>query len=477
MTYVLLTRPEEDCQEITSKIIVPTISSPLIKIKQSIETVTIPKKTTDLIVTSARVFEMVKNIKTMIKIPVWCVGEATAAAAKEAGFETIFQVNRSAQEILERIVNECPKESSYFVHICGSVVHVDLADALTKLGYHANRIIIYTTEAADVLTPQAEAVMSAGLVQQMPFFSLRTAEVFIDIAQKSDWAENISKITALAHSDAIARTLNQLSWKRVIVVPDLSAERIQEYYIRSGDASMKKTNTLIILCLMIAVAGLTSVATHLMWPTQDNTPEPINLKPITDQIEKLQITAQSLKNLPTELKSIQDKITQLEEKSAAQPQPSEEKPEHSEQKTDKNLEQTLNQLQNQIIEGIVSKDSLETANQLLPFDQKIAPSVLSIRDLKDKLAHLPDLTDEITVDAKPSLGEKATEILGINIRKSKTSPLKKQALDDLAQGKFSFIAELEKKTLTPDWVQWLNSCKETQQALQTITTALNNKGE
>ncbi len=187
---------------------------------------------------------------------------------------------------------------------------------------------------------------------------------------------------------------------------------------------MKKTNTLIILCLMIAVAGLTSVATHLMWPTQDNTPEPINRKPITDQIEKLQITAQSLKNLPTELKSIQDKITQLEEKSAAQPQPSEEKPEHSEQKTDKNLEQTLNQLQNQIIEGIVSKDSLETANQLLPFDQKIAPSVLSIRDLKDKLAHLPDLTDEITVDAKPSLGEKATEILGINIRKSKTSPLK-----------------------------------------------------
>ncbi|MBX3456987.1 MAG: uroporphyrinogen-III synthase [Candidatus Paracaedibacteraceae bacterium] len=477
MTYVLLTRPEEDCQEIQSKTIVPTLSSPLLKVQQSVDTVNIPKKTTDLIVTSARVFEMVKNLKEMTKIPVWCVGEATAVAAKESGFETIFQVNRSAQEILERIVNECPKETSHFVHICGSVVHVDLADALTKLGYHASRIVIYTTEAADSLTPEAEAIMSAGLVQQMPFFSLRTAEVFIDIARKSEWAENLSKITALAHSEAIARSLNQLSWKRVIVVPDLSAERIQEYYIRSGDSTMKKANTLLTLVFIAGVAGITSVAVQLVWPSPNQKPDPVNLAPLLEKIETLNATIVSVKTKQNEIDSLRDKIATLEEKITTphqqQDTPAENPP--KEQSPPKDLTQNLEQLRHQILHGLVSPETLATANQLLPHDQLLGQSILSIRDLKDKLQHLPDLMDEVAVDAKPSIGEKATEILGLNIRKTQESPLKKQALDDLNQGKFSFIVDLEKKTLSPDWVQWLNSCKATEQAINTVSSILDQK--
>ncbi len=477
MTYVLLTRPEEDCQEIKSKIIIPAVSSPLLKVSQSVNTVKIPKGTTDLIVTSARVFDMVKNIKDMVKTPVWCVGEATATAAKEAGFETIFQVNRSAQEILERIVNECQKDTSHFVHICGSVVHVDLADALTKLGYNADRIVIYTTEAADRLTPEAEAVMSAGLVQQMPFFSLRTAEVFIEIAQKSDWAENLSKVTALAHSEAIARVLNQLSWKRVIVVPDLSAERIQEYYIRSGDSPMKTSNTLSTLVLVIGIAGVVAVATKLLWPDQSVKIEATDLTPVYAKIDKLQAAIQALPNPNEKLNILQERIEKLEEKPAPEPTP--EKPVEEAPKVEIPVDthQALTALKNQILDGVVTKDSIEKANMALPASQQIPSTILSIRDLMDKLALLPDLTDEVTVETTPTIGEKASEILGLNVRKSKTSPLKQQAHLDLSKKDFTFIKNLEKKTLSPDWVRWISACKDTENTIHTLNSLATEKGE
>ncbi len=484
MTYVLLTRPEEDCQELQTKLLIPSICSPLLKVSQSVSKVTLPNGTTDLIVTSARVFDMVKNIKDMTKTPVWCVGEATAQAAKEAGFETIFQVNRSAQEILERIVKECQKESSHFVHICGSVVHVDLVDALTKLGYKADRVIIYTTEAADKLSPEAEAIMSAGLVQQMPFFSLRTAEVFVDIARTSDWAENLSKITALAHSDAIARALNQLSWRRVVVVPDLCAERIQEHYIRSGDSKMKNKNPLTSIIMTIILATAVSAAVHMLWPAPKAEPHPFDLTPVDDKIKNLKsLLITQEKALSSQIQALEEQIQLIEEKSDVKIEPPAEDlvektppiPQISENTADHS--DTVKHLADQIQQGVVMSDTLEKANLNLKPENRISKSVLSVRDLKDKLVNLPDLTDEISLDASQSIGEKAKDLLGLNIRKSKPSPLKDQAMKDLTQGSFNFITALEQKTLPPEWSRWLQSCKETQSAINSLQTESPEKGE
>lgn len=483
MTYVLLTRPQEDCQELAKKLIVPVISSPLLIVQQTLKQVKLPKGVTDLIVTSARVFEMVANIKSMTSIPVWCVGEATAAAAKAAGFETIFQVNRSAHEILERIVKECPKDSSHFVHICGSVVYVDLADALTKLDYKADRIVIYEVDAAPSLTPEAEKIMRAGLIHQVPFFSLRTAEVFVEIARKSEWGNEIPKIMALAHSEAIARCLRQLHWKEVIVVPDLSADRITEYYKRPGEYSMKHGSFVKQLLLATIIASTVSVLTVALWPkpAQEAAIEIVQtqLQSLTQDINTFKDRLQQLPTLKEENEKLKEGLASLQEAfmtytsehspSASKPVSSTPAEPHEPQATvTPAAEATFKSLYEDLLKGSVKPEAISSVNKHLAGNQQLPASVLSVRDLLDQLQLLPELKRETNVQATDSLSRKAMDFIGLKIRRTQATSLKEDAAKALKTGDFSFLRAFEGMVLPSAWAIWIKDCSQTKNALQII---------
>ena len=486
MTYVLLTRPEEDCQELKTKLIVPTISSPLLKVMQKAKRVTLPEGATDLIATSARVFEMISNIKSLITIPVWCVGEATAAAAKAAGFETIFQVNRSAQEILERIVNECPKESSYFVHIGGAAVHVDLAEALVKLGFKADRIIMYETEAAQSLSQEAETVMQAGLIQQMPFFSLRTAEIFVDMAKKSEWADKLRRVTALAHSEAIARSLRQISWKEVIVVPDLSAQRIVEYYKRPGDSSMKQRPFIGQLLATAAVAAGVSMLTVSLWP--DSTPQnlpsfvkPEDLQVLTKEIASIKAHFEPASEMEEKIQHLRDTLAQLKKQMADQKAEKSEAPPIEEPKITeplippfiKDFKDSLRNLHQELTTGSVQPSTIIDVNKHLPIEQQLPQSVISVRDLRDQLQTLPPLKREINLEVENSLWQKAINSMGLRVRKTEIIPLKEQAAKGLKKLDFSFLGSLDAIALPSEWTLWVKECHQTRNVLTIVSTNLN----
>jgi uroporphyrinogen-III synthase len=486
VTYVLLTRPEEDCQELKSKLLVPTISSPLLKVTQKVKRVTLPAGVTDLIATSARVFEMITNIKSMVTIPVWCVGEATATAAKAAGFETIFQVNRSAQEILERIVNECPKESSHFAHIGGSVVHVDLAEALMQLGFKADRIIIYETEAAQSLSSEAENVMSAGLVQQIPFFSLRTAEVFIDIAKKSEWADKLGRITAMAHSEAIARSLRQINWKEVIVVPDLSAQRIVDYYKRPGDYPMKQRPFIGQLLATAAVAAVISMLTVSLWPTsspQDLPPfvTSDDLQVLTKEVASLKARIESPSEIEEKIQQLTDAMTQLQKDIAVQQgekskEPTAEvlpSPESNIFSRIKDLIDSLRSIQQELTTGSVRATTVIEVNKHLPPEQHLPQSVMSVRDLLDQLRVLPEIKREINLEVENSLWQKAINSMGLKVRKTESTSLKDQAINGLKRLDFSFLEALDKVPLSREWALWVKECHQTKDVLNVVSTQLN----
>ncbi|MBW8308988.1 MAG: uroporphyrinogen-III synthase [Candidatus Paracaedibacteraceae bacterium] len=485
MTYVLLTRPEEDCQELKTKLIVPTISSPLLKVIQKAKRVALPEGVTDLIATSARVFEMISNIKSMITIPVWCVGEATATAAKAAGFEKIFQVNRSAQEILERIVNECPKESSHFAHIGGAVVHVDLAEALVNLGFKADRIIIYETEAAQSLSQEAETVMQAGLIQQMPFFSLRTAEIFVDIAKKSEWADKLRRVTALAHSEAIARSLRQISWKEVIVVPDLSAQRIVDYYKRPGDSSMKQRPFIGQLLATAAVAAVVSMLIVSLWPASSLQDLPSSVKPedlqvLTKEIASIKANLKIPSELEEKIQHLSENLAQLQKEMAEQKVekpsvPLIETPKPTEPFTPpvaKDSKYSLRSLQQELTTGSVRARTVIDVNKHLPLDQQLPQSVISVRDLLDQLQALPNLKREINLEVDNSLWQKAINSMGLRVRKTEITPLKEQAVKGLKRLDFSFLGTLDIIALPSEWALWVKECHQTRNVLASVSTHL-----
>lgn len=482
MTYVLLTRPEEDSQELKAKLIAPAILSPLLKVKQIVKKVTLPAGVTDLIVTSARIFEMVSNIKSMTSIPVWCVGEATANAAKAAGFETIFQVNRSAQEILERIIHECSKDSSHFAHICGSVVHVDLADALTKLGFKADKLIVYETEAAQSLISEAETIMQAGLIQQIPFFSLRTAEVFIELAKKSEWADQLSGVTALAHSEAIARILKQLSWKDIIVVTDLSAERIMEYYKRPGDQPMKQGSLMWQLLTTVAIAAVVSVTVILLWSNSfSNTTETA----IRQKIETLSQDVQAIKKQAIQVPELMEKVQSLTETTLhvehdlleIKTRKSENIHQHDSTHPAivRDADESLKLFYHDLTTGSVTPEAIAEANKLLPERHQSPLSVISVRDLADQLQNLPEIKREIKIEVEDSIWQKIIDFIGLRVRRTELVPLKERAANGLKNMDFSFLSAFEQTSLTSEWSEWLKQCQQTKMVLDTLSAHLKQK--
>lgn len=482
MTYVLLTRPEEDSQELKAKLIVPAILSPLLKVKQTVKKVALPAGVTDLIVTSARVFEMVSNIKSMVAIPVWCVGEATANAAKSVGFETIFQVNRSAQEILERIVHECSRDTSHFAHICGSVVHVDLADALTKLGFKADKLIVYETEAAQGLTSEAEAIMQAGLIQQIPFFSLRTAEVFIELAKKSEWADQLPHVTALAHSEAIARTLRQLSWKEITVVPDLSAERIMEHYKRPGDQPMKQGSLMWQLLTTVATAAAVSVVAIFLWShlfsSTTETAIRQKLEALSQDVQAVKEQAMQVPELLGKVQSLTETTLRVEhdllEIKARKPEDTHQQdPAHP--ATAREADESLKLFYHDLTTGSVTPEMVAEANKYLPEHHHSPLSIKSVRDLADQLQNLPEIKREIKIEVEDSVWQKIMDFIGLRVRRTELVPLKERAANGLKNMDFSFLSAFEQTHLASEWSEWLKQCQQTKMVLDTLSAHLRQK--
>jgi uroporphyrinogen-III synthase len=497
VTYVLLTRPEEDCQELKNKLIIPVISSPLLKVIKTPKKLTLPAGVTDLIITSARVFEVVTNIRSMTSLPVWCVGEVTAAAAKAIGFETIFQVNRSAQEILERIATECPKESTHFAHLCGSVLYVDLADALTKLGFKTDKLIVYTTKAIKELTPEAEALIRAGLVQQMPFFSLRTAEIFIDLAQKSEWGDQLTGVIALAHSESISRALRQLSWKDVIVVPDLSADRILEYYRRPEDHLM--TKKFFIGHLLTAAVTAACVAFLTVWMggkilpqaqkfpggqvsqsdlqkitqkvTQDLSSTTEQLKTLKEEEKKLQALIETTTQLVAEVTELKADLKRVQAGMSPLPFPSAQ-PEQQDFNRKKERTEAFRLFYRELTKGVVHPDSIGVLNRYLGPDHQIPLSVISVRDLADQLQRLPEIKREINLEINDSIWTKLMTAIGLRVRRTESLPLKDQALRGLKELNFNFLETLDSLHLSPEWSEWVRECHQTRQVLALLQEVL-----
>ncbi len=249
MTYVLMTRPEEDCQAMATQLSAPMVCEPLLIIHPCLRTLDLDPLITDLIITSPRVLDIIENIQIYRTMPVWCVGDVTAKLAKDRGFETIHVAPRSAQELLEKIVQENPRDKSFFVHLRGDIVHVDITSALNHVGFHAESILVYDTQASSDFSPRVKRLFEDHCIGLIPFYSLGTAEIFGELVKKTFSEAQIPSIfnncRSLAHSEAIAQKLKDLPWRSVEVVSDLGAQQIDAIYLQyygTQEEEIKKQN-------------------------------------------------------------------------------------------------------------------------------------------------------------------------------------------------------------------------------------------
>jgi uroporphyrinogen-III synthase len=142
-------------------------------------------------------------------VRVLAVGDATAEAARAAGFYDVRSAAGDVAALAALAAATLDPAAGKLVHIAGAQVAGDLAGALDAAGFKVERRIAYEARAAPALPPAF-----AGPLDAVLFHSARAAQTFVALG-----APGAKNLTVACISPAVAEVARKVAWKRVVVAP------------------------------------------------------------------------------------------------------------------------------------------------------------------------------------------------------------------------------------------------------------------
>ena len=103
------------------------------------------------------------------------------------------------------------------MHIAGTRVAGDLAGSLGQAGFRYRREVLYQAREASRLSDATLAALAAGTLAGALFFSPRTAQSFVALANVAGVTAHLARMTAFCLSPAVARQARAAAWKRIVV--------------------------------------------------------------------------------------------------------------------------------------------------------------------------------------------------------------------------------------------------------------------
>lgn len=150
----------------------------------------------------------------LLRLPVWCVGEATARAAREAGFSSVHEGAGDAQRMAEQLAEALPIESR-LLYPCGRDIAFDMAAALAPR--RTEPVAIYEAVLCDSDKPALTAALERCQEGAALLYSERTASHFIELVDRYGLGSMLECLTLIAISEKTADAARGRSGIRVIV--------------------------------------------------------------------------------------------------------------------------------------------------------------------------------------------------------------------------------------------------------------------
>jgi uroporphyrinogen-III synthase len=159
------------------------------------------------------------------ELPAFAVGDATAAAARAAGFPLVMSAGGNVADLARLVIDRLQPRDGALVHAAAREVAGDLAGSLNAAGFSLRRAVLYEAVAATRLSAATAAALAERSVAFALFFSPRTAASFVRLVAAAGLAEACRGIVALALSEAVAAVLGALAWReiRVAEAPNAAA--------------------------------------------------------------------------------------------------------------------------------------------------------------------------------------------------------------------------------------------------------------
>lgn len=232
---VLITRPDPAGTNLANELRtrwgcgVPIVLSPVLRIEwldQAIE----QRNFKTLIFTSRNGVAALSRLNPECEIPAYAVGDATAKAARQAGYDTT-QANGDSDSLVARMIAD--KVTGPCMHIRGEHTIGDVAARLTQAGIPTQEMVLYrqvatplNREALDCLNREAPVIL--------PLYSPRSATLIFDQL----WPD--APVVVAAISPAVAANVPKKANIATIVADRPDGEAM----LGAIDAAMEKAKLL-----------------------------------------------------------------------------------------------------------------------------------------------------------------------------------------------------------------------------------------
>jgi uroporphyrinogen-III synthase len=143
-------------------------------------------------------------------VPVFAVGDASAAAARAVGFGRVESAGGDVEALANLVRQHLKPDAGKLLHVTGGVVAGDLAAMLDAAGFTVERLAMYEARAARALSAATARLIADGQIDVALFFSPRTAAIFARLAAAAGVVAGLRATAAISISSAADAALGEL---------------------------------------------------------------------------------------------------------------------------------------------------------------------------------------------------------------------------------------------------------------------------
>ena len=187
--------------------------------------VTIPGKAFDAIILTSRAgLAMLDRAQqeALKQVPVFCVGDASAALARQAGFATVFSASADVAGLIGLVKNTIPQGGS-LLYLTGEPRKPDVEQAFADTMMLTTRVT-YRMQAAAVFPPEALALLDDPHPVWLPY-SQQSVQRAAALAAASPQPDLFIRARHLLISDALQDSVKAAGGSRITIAarPDQQA--------------------------------------------------------------------------------------------------------------------------------------------------------------------------------------------------------------------------------------------------------------
>ena len=215
---VLITRPEPGASDTAARVAAlgyQPVVAPLLRISTLHAPLPASGRLQAILITSANAIPALPASHR--HLPLFAVGAATAARARDAGFAQVHSADGDAGALAELVVRSCHPEAAPLLLAGGRGQGHALAGDLRARGFAVVRRVLYAAAPTAALPEAAREALTAGRLSAALFFSADTARQCVRLVETARLQEAVRQVAALAIGETAAMALQALPWRRIRV--------------------------------------------------------------------------------------------------------------------------------------------------------------------------------------------------------------------------------------------------------------------